>query len=123
MCRRLMRTGLARRHCSTSAAIERVVEEERGDTQLFGFELIEDVMRIISSIVVTHTGMIATDYEMRAAVILANQGMKDRFAWTGVAHRGRHDRKDRTIGRVVTGKNRFIRLQAHRRRHVVSFGF
>src|SRR6185436_18675247 len=94
MRRCFMRTGLARRHSSTSTAIECVVEEKRGDPQLSWFKLVEDVMRVVSTVVVSYSRMIAAHNEMGAAVVFPNQRMKDGFARPGIAHRGRHDRKD-----------------------------
>src|SRR5258708_903343 len=104
MGRRFMWTRFTRRHSCTGPAIESVVEKQWGDTQLFRFEFIEDVMRVISPIVITHSGVIAAHDEMRAAVVLANQRMKDRFARTGISHCGRHDRKDRARCRVISSK-------------------
>src|SRR5437016_3040054 len=109
MGRRFMRTRFAGSHRRTSAAIESVVEKQWRNTQLFRFKFIEDVMRVVSSVVVAHARMIATYDEMRAAVVLANQRMKHRFARAGVAHCGRHDRKDRARCRVVSGEYGFIR--------------
>src|SRR5262249_20680466 len=57
-------------------------------------QLIEDVMRIEGAVVVANAGMVAPDDKVRTAEVLANQGMKQRLAWTGVAHLDRIARLD-----------------------------
>src|SRR6266498_3950604 len=123
MCRRFVRTRLTRGHCCTRPAVESVVKKQWCNTQLFRFELVEDVLRVIRSVVATDSGMIATHDEVRAAIVLSNQRMKHRFPRTSVAHCGRHDRKDRARCGIVSRKYGFIRLHTHICRNVVGFRF
>src|SRR6266542_6903673 len=123
MCRRFVWTRLTRGHCGTRPAIESVVKNQWCNTQHFRFELDEDVLRVIRYVVATDSGMIATHDEVRAEVVLSNQSMKDRFARTGVAHCGRHNRKDRARCGIVSRKYGFIRLHTHICRNVVGFRF
>src|SRR4030095_14127109 len=104
MSRRFMRTRLARSHRRAGAAIESVIEKQWRNTQLLRFEFVENVMRIIRAVVVPHSRMIAAHNEMRAAVVLANQRMKDRFARTGVAHCGGDGCKNSARGGGVFGR-------------------
>src|SRR5215218_8171294 len=48
---RVVRAGLGRGHRAARAAVERVVEEERRDAQLFRLELVEDVVRVVGAVV------------------------------------------------------------------------
>ena len=47
-----------RSHCAARTAIECVIEEQRYQSKFFRFKLIEDVMCIIATVVVAHTGVI-----------------------------------------------------------------
>src|ERR1700686_2037140 len=51
-----------------------------------GPQLIEDVMRIEGAVVVADAGMVSPNDKVRAAEVLANEGMKQRLARTGIAH-------------------------------------
>ncbi len=46
----------------------------------------EDLLGVEGTVVITHTGMVAADDQVAAAVVLAEAGMEQRFARTGVAH-------------------------------------
>src|SRR4030095_57632 len=100
--------SLARRHSPAGPAIESVVKKEWRDPQLLRFELVEDLMCVISSVVIPDTGVISSDDEMRATVVLTYQRMKDRFTWTGVPHRCWHDRQNGSCRWVIAGEYRLV---------------
>src|ERR687885_2649343 len=81
----IMRARLRRGHAGTPAAIEGVLEEERGDTQRGPVECLENVLGIVGPVVVAYPRMVAPDDEMRAAIVLARQRMVHRFPWPRVA--------------------------------------
>src|SRR3989442_3629571 len=112
-----------RSHCAARTAIECVIEEQRYHSNFFRFELIEDVMCIIATVVVADTGVIAPNDKMRTTIVFSNQRMKDCFARAGIAHRRGQDRKNRACRRIVAGENHFVRLKAHVRGQIIGFGF
>ena len=61
-----------------------------------GGDLIENVMGVEGPVIVADSRVITSDQQMRAAVILPEQGMKQRLARAGVTHIQRitrmHDR-------------------------------
>src|SRR5258708_9846726 len=89
-----MRARFARSHRATRSTIERVIEEQWRYAEFFRLKLVEDVMSIIRTVVVADSRMVAPNNEMRAPIIFTDQRVEDRFAWSGIAHRGRPDRKD-----------------------------
>ena len=52
-------------------------------------EFVEYVMRVVSAVIVTHSCVIAPDYKVCAAVILAYYSVKNGFARPRITHRGR----------------------------------
>src|SRR3954451_13515978 len=58
---RLVRARLRARHGAALAAPEGVLEEHRLDIQLVGFEVLEDQLRVVGSVVVADAGVIAPD--------------------------------------------------------------
>ena len=68
-----------------------MIEEHGRDGQRLRVELVEDVMRVVCAVVVADPRVIAPDYEMRAAVILSDDGVKDGLARPGGSHRRRVD--------------------------------
>src|ERR671926_386235 len=85
----IMRARLRRGHAGTPAAIEGVLEAERGDAQRGPVECLENVLSIVGAVVVAHPRMVAPDDEVRAAIVLARQRMMHGFPWAGIAHRRR----------------------------------
>src|SRR4029453_16333887 len=59
-----------------------------------GPQLIEDVMPTKGAVVVADAGMVAPDDKVRTAEVLANESVKQRLAWTGIAHLDRIARLD-----------------------------
>jgi len=70
-----------------------MIEKHRRDGQRIRIKFVENLLRIISPVKVSDPGVIAPDDKMSAAIILAYDGMKDRLARAGIAHRGGIDRK------------------------------
>src|ERR1700730_13962779 len=96
-----MRTGLERGHPGALAAVESILEVERGDADLAGRVALEDLLRVVGAVVGADAGVIAPDNEMGAAVVAPDDGMEDRLARATVAHVRRHHGEHRTILRIV----------------------
>ena len=94
----VVRAGLGAGHAAAALAVERVLEEERRDAHLAGLELVEDVLRVVGAVVVADAGVVAADDEVRAAVVLAHDGVEDGLARPGVAHGRREDAQHHAIG-------------------------
>src|ERR1041384_6152246 len=80
-------------------------------------------MRIICSVVRADARVIAANNEMRAAIVLADDRMKHRLAWTGITHSRGINRKQSPILREVVLEHRLVTLHSHFRRYVVGFCF
>ena len=62
----------------------------------------EDILRIKRSVVVAHTGVVASDDEMAAAVVLTEDGMEQSFTGTGVTHfHGITALNDRVFNKII----------------------
>src|SRR5262245_33148460 len=81
----------------------------------------EDELRVVSAVVIADARVIAPDDEVRAAVVLTNDGVEDRLSRPGVAHRGRQHGELRSRLRVVVLDDHFVGAQTDRRRYVVGF--
>src|SRR6476620_4140737 len=79
----IVRTGLGRGHRAARPAEERVVEEHRLDVELVRLELVEDQVGVVGAVVAPHARVIASDDEVRAAVVLAAERVPDRLAGPG----------------------------------------
>ena len=123
MIRLIVRARFRRGHRSARPAIESVIKEERRDTQLGGLKLIEDVMCVITAVVVPYSSMVPAYYEMRAAIVLPHEGMKDRLTRPRITHCGRQYCKDRTLCGIVMCQDLFVRSNPDFSRHIVRFGF
>src|SRR5581483_4296591 len=71
--------GLGRAHCLTFPAVERVLEPKRGDPELAGLELVEDLLGVVRAVVAAHPGVAAPHDEVRAPVVLAGDRVPDRL--------------------------------------------
>src|SRR5207248_1009794 len=100
--------GLARCHSITDTTEEGMVEEHWRNPQLGGIEIGKDIMGIIGAIVVAYASMITSHNEMRAAVVLAHQGVENGFARTGIAHRSRQHTQDHTLCRIIVLQQHFV---------------
>ena len=76
----VVRAGTGRCQRLARTAEERRLELERRDAEFLGREPVEDLLRVVRAIVVADAGMVASDDQMRDAVVLADQRMEDRFA-------------------------------------------
>ena len=115
-----VRACLRRRHLAAGPAPEGVLEEHGLDAQLVGLELVEDQLRVIRPVVVAHARVVASDDEVRAAVVLAADRMPDCLARARVTHRGRKGREDDAPGRVVALEQHAVALDTRRGRGVVG---
>ena len=99
-----------------------MIEEQRRDPQTRRVELIEDLLRVVGAVIVPDTGVVAADDEVGAAVVLAHDGVEDRLARAGVAHRrGQHTQKN-AVGGVVPVQQHAVAAHAHVRGNVVALG-
>src|SRR5260370_26934355 len=80
-------------------------------------------MRIIGTVIVARSGVIAPNDEVGTTIAFSNQRVKDCFARDGIAHRRRQDRKNRARRRIVASENHFVRLETHVRGQIIGFGF
>src|SRR5918999_3014465 len=118
----VMRTGLIRSHALTGLAEETVFELERPYSEFTGLELFEDLLGVVSPVVVADTRMVSTNDEMRHPVVLTKQRMPDRFARPPVPHGCREYRQDDAVLRVVVVHQNSIALHTNVGRNVVPFG-
>src|SRR5207302_6629670 len=77
-----------RGHAGAGTAVEGVLELQDLDAELAWRVLVEDPMGGVSVVVAAHSRVVATDDEMRAAVVASHQGVKDRLLRPRVAHPG-----------------------------------
>src|SRR4029079_10176453 len=117
-----MWTGLCGCHSPARPAVKRVVKKQRRNSELRRIKLVKDVVRVIGPVVVANTSVIATNNEMRAAVVLTDQGMKDSLAWSCIAHRCWHHGQNSSCSGVVLRENLFVRTHSDISRHIVQFG-
>src|SRR5579884_184309 len=117
-----VRAGLRGRHRVTDAAEEGMIEAHRRDAQFRRVELGKDALGIEGTVVVANASMIASDDEMRAAVILAHQGVEDGFARPRVPHGGGEHSQNHAIRRVVVLKEHFVAAHAYIGGDIVALG-
>src|SRR5262249_10954760 len=82
----IVRTGLSGRHAVAFAATKRDINFQRFRMERARPELVEDGLRVIRAVIIADAGTIASDDQMRATEILANERMQQRLARTGIAH-------------------------------------
>jgi len=87
-----------------------VFEFQRGDAQLARCKLVEDLLGLVRTVVAAHAGVIATHDKMRTPVVLAHDGVKNRFARSAVPHGGGIDDQCNPVLRVVVLEECFIGL-------------
>src|SRR5258708_34326327 len=99
-----MRARLRRCHSITCAAEKGMLEEQRRDTEFDRVKLREDVVCIISAVVIAHPGMVTSYNKVRTTVILAYQRVKNRLTWTRVTHTRRKYTKHYPLVRIIARK-------------------
>src|SRR6516162_8977952 len=82
----IMRAGLSGRHAVAFAAVEGDVDLQGPGMQCAGPELIENVLRIIRTIVVADASVVAAYDKVRTAEVLANKRMQQRLPRTRITH-------------------------------------
>src|ERR687886_129967 len=80
--------SLRRCHLLGALAEEGVFKLHRHDSQFGWLKLIKDVLSIIGAVIVTDACMVAPNNEVSTAIILANQGVENRFSRPSIAHGG-----------------------------------
>ena len=78
-------------------------------------------MSVIGAIVVSYTGMIATDDKVGAPIILAHQGMEDGFTRASITHGSRKHTHNDAISGIVVLQQHLIAAHAHIGRNIVTF--
>src|SRR5258708_14631861 len=73
-------------HASARRAVEGVLEAQDLDSQLAWCVLVEDAMGRVRVVVAADSGVVATDDEMRAAVVAPDNRAEGRLPGTGVTH-------------------------------------
>ena len=116
---RPVRAALRRGQRAARAAVERRIKPERRHAEIARLEPIEDALRRQRLVVLADAGMVAPDDDLVDAVVLAGDGVEDRFARARVPHRRGERREDRPILRVVLLHQHAVGVESHRRRHVV----
>src|SRR5215216_42616 len=114
-----VRAGVGRGHHLAVEAEEGVLEEERCHAQLLFLELLEDVLGIIGAVVAAYPSVIAAHDEVRAAVVLATDGVEDGLPWSRIPHSRREDRQDGAVFRIVALQDDLVGSHPHRSRDVV----
>jgi len=100
-----------------------MIEEHRSDCQQLRIKFAEDVVGVVSAVIVADPGVVAPNDKVRASVVLADDGMKDRFARPGISHRRRIDgQKGPGPGKVML-KHFLVTTHSDFGRDVVGFGF
>src|SRR5207244_2946298 len=115
-----VRTGLRRAHALAPVAPERVLVVQRRDAGFLWFELLEDILRVVGAVVAADAGVITTDDEVGAPVVLASDRVPDRFLRAGIAHRRREHGYHRAVLRIVALEQRLITLHPDFGRHIVA---
>ncbi len=100
-----------------------MLEQEWRDANLCRLELVEDFLRVVRAIVLADARVIASDDDVCAAIVLAADRVKDRFARTGVPHRRRKHAEDHAVGRIVIAQEFLVRTHPHVGRDIVRLGF
>src|SRR5258708_27815242 len=96
-----MRAALVRRHPKALPAVESILEHQRRDTHFRRREALEELLRIVRSVVITYSGVIAPDDKVRAAVIAPDNRVQDRPPPPAVPHIRRHHRGHRASLPIV----------------------
>src|SRR5512145_1874268 len=73
-------------HAVAAVAPERDVHLERPGLERAGRDLVEDAVRVERPVEFADAGMVASDDEVRAAVVLSEERVQQRLARPGVAH-------------------------------------
>ena len=112
---RLLRVGagLRRAHALALVAPERVLEEQRRDAELLGVDVVEDPLRVVGAVVVTDAGVVAAHDEVGAAVVLADDRVKDSLTRAGVMHLAGVDPEHHVVRVVVVVHEDLVALHPH----------
>src|SRR5258708_17177268 len=108
-----MRAGLRRGHGITGAAKEGMIKEHGCNTELRRVEFSKDVMSIVGAVIVANTRVVAPHDEMRTPVVLAHQGMEDRFTRACIEHGGRMHAENEALIGVVVIQQHFLEFLSH----------
>ena len=114
--------GLAGCHALALVAPERVLEEQRLDPELADVDVVEDPLRVVGAVVVAHAGVVATDDEVGAAVVAADDRVQHRLPRARVVHLGRVDAQDHPLGVVVAVHQDLVAAHPHVRGDVARLG-
>src|SRR5690606_36611174 len=99
-------------HVLTCIAVERMLKFKDLDAQFF-FKLADELLCFVCAVIVADPCMVAADNEMCAAVILTDNGMKNRFFWPCITHCCWIDREACSICRIVMLQNDLVTFHPH----------
>src|SRR5215217_6010338 len=116
---RVVGAGLGRTHAPALRAEERVLEEQGGDPEFLRLELLEDVLGVVGPVVAADAGVVAAHDKVRAAVVLAADGVEDGLPRARVAHGGREHREHGPVFRIVLFQYHLVRPHPDVGRYVV----
>jgi hypothetical protein len=81
-----VRAGFHGGHRTALVTVERPVQTQRLDAQRPGRDFPEDFLRVVGTVVIAHAGVVAPYDQVRAAVILSEDGVEQGLARSGVTH-------------------------------------
>ena len=91
-----------------------MLEEERLDGELPRGEGVEDALGVVRPVVVAHAGVVTADDEVREAVVLARDGVKERLARARVSRgKRKHTEHGTVLGEIAVEQDLIV---AHRLR-------
>jgi hypothetical protein len=117
-----VRANFARRHALALRAIEGIIKEDWRYAQFVRRKVIKDFVGCKGMIEVAHASVVATDDEMGASVVFANDGVENSFARSSVKHRRRVDSKDYTLLREIPLNQNLITPHPDISGDVIGFG-
>ena len=92
-----VRAGLVGGHALALVAPERVLEEQRLDPQLGDVDVVEDPLGVVGAVVVADARVVASDDEVGAAVVAADDRVQHRLPRARVVHLGRVDAENHPV--------------------------
>src|SRR3989338_3826797 len=98
-----VRASLVAGHAAAMLAEEDAVEEQRPNPEVRHRELPEDFLRFKGAVILADPGVVASDDEMGASVVLPHQGMEDGLARPRVARPGGIQSEERAFRNEVVG--------------------
>lgn len=87
----LVWTSLGAPHTFAFETKKCVLKLHWDDAKLIEVDRVKDLLGVVSAIVVTYASMIASNYEVRTAVVTTEDSVEDRLTWSSIAHSSREN--------------------------------